>query len=65
MSWVEWRRAPNLMVAEMWRDLLEGEGLPCHILPEGDILTWGEEVPFRVMVPRGREHVAEEILRKV
>jgi hypothetical protein len=34
-------------------------------MPEVDILSWGERVPFRVMVPRGREHVAEEILRKL
>ncbi len=63
--WIEFMKAPNLMVAEMWKEALEGEGLPTHILPEGDILDWGERVPFRVLVPRGREHVAEEILRKL
>ncbi|MDP3064313.1 MAG: DUF2007 domain-containing protein [Chloroflexota bacterium] len=63
--WTEFRKAPNLMTAEMWKELLESEGLPTRILPEGDILDWGEQVPFRVLVPRGREHVAEEILRKL
>jgi len=63
--WTEFRRVPNLMTAEMWKELLESEGLPTRILPEGDILDWGEQVPFRVLVPRGREHVAEEILRKL
>ena len=63
--WVEYLKAPNLAIAEMWKQLLEGEGLPARILPEGDILEWGERVPFRVMVPRGREHVADEILRKL
>ncbi|MDP6403507.1 MAG: hypothetical protein QF467_08185 [SAR202 cluster bacterium] len=53
------------MIAEMWKDVLEGDGLPTKILPEGDILTWGERVPFRVLVPKGREHVADEILRKL
>ena len=53
------------MIAEMWKEILEGEGLPTHLLPEGDILSWGERIPYRVMVPRGREHVAEEILRKL
>jgi hypothetical protein len=62
---VDYKRAPNLMIAEMWKDALEAEGLPTKILPEGDILTWGERVPYRVMVPRGREHVADEILRKL
>ncbi len=54
-----------MMIAEMWKDLLEGDGLPTKILPVGDILTWGERVPVRVLVPKGREHVADEILRKV
>ena len=63
--WVDYRKAPNLMVAQMWRDVLEGDGLPTKIVPEGDILTWSERAPFRVLVPRGREHVADEILRKL
>lgn len=63
--WVEYKKAPNLMVAEMWKNALEAEGLTTKILPEGDILTWGERVAFRVMVPKGREHVADEILRKL
>ena len=49
----------------MWKEVLEGEGLPTRILPDGDILDWGERVPFLIMVPKGREHVAEEILRKL
>ena len=53
------------MLAEMWKDVLEGEGLPTKLLPEGDILDWGERVPFCIYVPKGREHVAEEILRKL
>ena len=63
--WVDYLKAPNLIVAEMWKNLLEGEGLPTRILPEGAILNWAEESPFKVMVPRGREHVADEILRKL
>ena len=63
--WVEYRRVSTLMVAQMWKNVLEGEGLPTKILPEGDILDWGERTPFRVLVPMGREHVADEILRKL
>ncbi len=63
--WVEFKQAPNLMMAEMWKEVLEGEGLPTRILPEGDILDWGERVPFKIYVPKGREHVAEEIIRKL
>lgn len=64
--WMEYKKAPNQMMAEMWKELLEAEGLPCRILPEGDVLNnWSEVSRWRVLVPRGREHVADEILRKV
>ncbi|MCE2464611.1 MAG: hypothetical protein J4G01_00795 [Dehalococcoidia bacterium] len=63
--WTEFKRVSNLMTAEMWKEVLEGEGLPTRILPEGDILDWADRTPFRIMVPKGREHVAEEILRKL
>ena len=63
--WVEYRTAPSLMMAEMWKDVLEGDGLPTKILPVGDIMEWGERVPFKIYVPKGREHVADEILRKL
>ena len=63
--WVEFKRVPNEMMAEMWKDTLEAEGLPCRILPEGDVLDWSLRSPFIVYVPKGREHVAEEILRKL
>ena len=63
--WVDYRTVSNLMAAEMWRDVLEGDGLPTKILPQEDILTWGERETFRVLVPKGREHVADEILRKL
>jgi hypothetical protein len=63
--WIDYKQTPNLMTAQMWKDLLEGEGLPANILPVGDILDWSENCAFRVMVPKGREHVADEILRKL
>ena len=63
--WVEFKRAPNLMAAEIWKEALEAEGLPSRILPDGDIMTWSERVPFLIYVPKGREHVAEEIVRKL
>lgn len=63
--WVEYKRTKSLMVAESWKKVLDGEGLPAKILPVGDILDWSEDVPFMVMVPKGREHVADEIIRKL
>ena len=63
--WVEFRTVPTQMAAEMWKDTLESEGLPCRMLPQGDILDWQETSPFVLYVPKGREHVAQEILRKL
>tara|TARA_B100000686_G_scaffold55282_1_gene59548 strand:- start:292 stop:486 length:195 start_codon:yes stop_codon:yes gene_type:complete len=63
--WIEYKKVPNLVTAEMWKDAFEAEGLPTKILPEGAIIDWGERVPFVVYVPKGREHVADEILRKL
>ena len=63
--WINYRKANNLTIAEMWKDVLESEGLPTKILPDGDVLEWGERVAFRIMVPKGREHVADGILRKL
>lgn len=63
--WVEFKRTPNLISAEIWKEALEAEGLPTRILPEDGILNWSERVPFLVYVPKGREHVAEEIVRKL
>jgi hypothetical protein len=61
----DYRKAPNLIIAEMWKSAIEAEGLPVKIIPNGNILEWGERVEYRVMVPKGREHVADEILRKL
>lgn len=63
--WIDYKEVNNLLVAEMWKSLLEGEGLPAKILPLGDILDWSETSKFRLLVPKGREHVADEILRKL
>ncbi len=63
--WIDYKEVENLMTAEMWKSLLEGEGLPAKILPVDGILEWSETAKFRLMVPKGREHVADEILRKL
>ena len=63
--WADYKKVPNLQIAEMWKNLLEAEGLPTKIIPEADILDWAERVPFRILVPVGRDHVADEILRKL
>ena len=63
--WVDFMKVPSLMIGEIWKEAIEAEGLPVRLLPESAILDWSEKTSFRLMVPRGREHVAEEILRKL
>ncbi len=40
--WVEFKRAPNLMLAEMWKEVLEGDGLRSRILLQGNLFVWAE-----------------------
>lgn len=63
--WVGYKTVNTLIAAQMWMEILEGEGLPVRLLPINGILYASENTAFRVMVPRGREHVADEILRKL
>jgi len=61
--WTEIKVVPNLMIAEMWKDLFEGEGIPIRILPEK--LGAGERARYRVLVPELKKHLIEDILRKI
>jgi len=63
--WVEVKRVPNLMLAEMWKELFEGEGVPARILPVSGLPEGRELDTYRVLVPKDRGHVIEEILRKL
>ena len=51
------------MVAEMWKDLFEGEGIPTRILPEG--LVASGKASYRVLVPELKKHIVDEIMRKI
>ncbi len=63
--WVEVKKAPNLMMAEMWKELFEGEGIPTHILPTSGEAPGRELVTYRVLVPEDKEHIIEEVLKKL
>ena len=63
--WKEIKRAQNLMTAEMWKELFEGEGVPTHILPTTGEPMGQELAVYRILVPEDKEHVIEEILRKL
>jgi hypothetical protein len=63
--WIEAKRASNLMVAEMWKEFFEGEGIPCRILPDPKSPGQGEFATYTVLVPKEKDHVVAEILRKM
>ena len=53
------------MIAEMWREFFEEEGIPTRLLVAPDSPTIGESATYRILIPEEKEHVVEEILRKV
>ncbi|GAH25882.1 unnamed protein product [marine sediment metagenome] len=63
--WVEVKKANSLMMAEMWKELFEGEGIPTRILslsgepPDREIAT------YSILVPKDKEHIIQEVLRKL
>jgi len=63
--WIEIRKAPNLVMAEMWKEFLEGEGIPSRIMPESGLPIGQEAAIYRVLVPDDKAHVVREVLRKL
>ncbi|MBE0479525.1 MAG: hypothetical protein IBX68_00945 [Dehalococcoidia bacterium] len=61
--WIEFRTVPNLVLAEMWKELFEGEGIPTRVLP--DQRGAGIRGKYRVLVPQLKKHLVDEVLRKV
>jgi hypothetical protein len=63
--WVQVKSAPNLIMAEMWKEFFEGEGIPTRILPQPGDKSGGELSSYRILVSQERAHVVEEVLRKL
>ncbi len=63
--WVEVKKANSLMLAEMWKELFEGEGIPTRILPASGMPIGQELATYSVLVPEDKEHVINEVLRKL
>ena len=63
--WVEIKKANNLMIAEMWKEYFEGEGIPTRILPTSGEAPGRELTTYRILVPEDKKHVIEEELRKL
>ena len=63
--WVEVKKTRSLMVAEMWKELFEGEGVPARIIPASGIPVAQEFTEYTIMVPKDKEHVIRDVLRKL
>ncbi|MFC2010414.1 hypothetical protein ACFLVU_01960 [Chloroflexota bacterium] len=63
--YVEIKKAKTLMIAETWKELFEGEGIPTRILPIPGEAMGQELATYRILVPEDKKHVIEEVLRKL
>lgn len=63
--WVQVKSASNLIIAEMWKEFFEGEGIPTRILPDSAKPDVGKLVGYSILVSQERVHVVEEVLRKL
>jgi hypothetical protein len=62
--WVEVKQANSLVLAEMWKELFEGEGIPTRILPASGEPLGRELAGYSILVPMDKEHIIQEVLRK-
>ena len=63
--WVEIKKVEGLKAAEEWKELFEGEGIPTRILPASVEAAQRESATYLVLVPGDKEHIIEEVLRKL
>jgi hypothetical protein len=63
--WVQVKSASNLIIAEMWKEFFEGEGIPTRILPDQKKRPGGKLANYRILVSQEKVHVAEEVLKKL
>jgi len=63
--WIEIKKANSLMLAEMWKELFEGEGIPARIWPAEGMPIGQELATYSVQVPKDKAHVIEDVLRKL
>jgi hypothetical protein len=61
--WTDIKKVPNLMLAEMWKEYFEGEGIPTRILPVTGEAPGRDCVEYRILVPTDKKHIIDEVLR--
>jgi hypothetical protein len=63
--WVEVKKANSLVIAEMWKECFEGEGIPTRIMPAHGLPIGQEITEYTILVPQDKEHVIKDVLRKL
>jgi len=63
--WVEIKKVEGLKAAKEWKELFENEGIPARLLPASGEVPMRESDTYLVLVPKDKEHVIEEVLRKL
>ena len=63
--WVKVKSAPNLMMAEMWKEYFEGEGIPSRILPDPEKPGTEQWSGYNIYVSQEKVHIVNEVLRKI
>jgi len=63
--WAKLMETKNAYAAEMWRDLFNAEALSVRVVPASGWANAAELETYEIYVPRGKLHVAQEILRKI
>jgi len=53
------------MIAETWKELFEGEGIPTRILPASGEPMGTELATYRVLIPEDKKHIIDEVMRKL
>ena len=59
--WKEIKKENSLSAARRWKEIFEQEGIPTRILPP----RGAETDTYTVYIPRDREHVIREVLKKL
>ncbi len=63
--WIEVKKTKTLVIAEMWKECFEGEGIPARIIPTAGLPVGREIAEYSILVPQDKEHVIKDILRKL
>ncbi len=63
--WIEVKQAKTLVMAEIWKECFEAEGIPARIMPVNGLPIGQELAEYSILVPQDKEHVIKDVLRKL